>query len=123
MFFLDINSRVESFAQLVTLVLIFGFVLAITYFGTRWVSNFQKEKMSGCNIKVLDTLRITNTKYIQVVKIGEKCFAISVCKDTVTYLCEVNEDDLVLNDESQSGLKSENFKEILDKFKKDKPKD
>ena len=66
---------------------------------------------------------ISNTKYIQVVKIGSKVFAIAVAKDTVTYLCELNEDELV-HSESSSGkmlMNSESFKDILEKFKKDKP--
>ena len=79
--------------------------------------------MSGSNINILETMRISNTKYIQVVKIGSKVFAIAVAKDTVTYLCEFNEDELVYN-ESSSGkmlMNSESFKDILEKFKKDKP--
>lgn len=55
----------------------------------------QKEKMIGSNVKVLETMRISNSKYIQILKIGNKCFAIAVCKDTVTYLCEVNEEELI----------------------------
>lgn len=55
----------------------------------------QKEKMIGKNVKVLETMRISNSKYIQILKIGNKCFAIAVCKDTVTYLCEVNEEELI----------------------------
>ena len=39
------SSRLEAFAQLITLVLIFAFVLALTYFATKWVGNYQKEKM------------------------------------------------------------------------------
>ncbi len=114
------GSRIEAFAQLITLVLIFAFVVALTYFATRWVGRFQKEKMSGSNIIVLETMKISSTKYIQIIKIGNKCFAIAVCKDTVTYLCEVCEEDLVYRDNS-TRVKSESFRAVLDKFKKDKP--
>lgn len=116
------NNGFEAFAQLLTLFLIFIFVLGLTYFATKWVGNIQKNRLSGSNVKVLETMRITNSKYIQVIKIGSKCFAIAVCKDTVTYLCELNEDDLTFQDTSVQ-LKSESFKNILDKFKKDKLED
>lgn len=119
----SMSSRIEAFAQLLTLFIIFILVLAITYYVTRFVGNYQKNKMSGSNINILETMRISNTKYIQVVKIGSKVFAIVVAKDTVTYLCELNEDELVYN-ESSSGkmlMNSESFKDILEKFKKDKP--
>ena len=117
-----ISDRLESIVQLITLVLIFAFVLALTYFATRIVGNVQKERIAGSNIKVLETMRISNTKYIQVVKIGNRCFAIAVCKDTVTYLCELNEEDLFYSETSGQGG-TESFKAILDKFKKDKPED
>lgn len=116
------SSRFEALVQLLTLIVVFVIVLGLTYFATRYVGNLQKEKLSGSNIKVLETLRISNTKYIQIVKIGSKCFAIAVCKDTVTYLCELDEEDLVYKD-SSGQFKSESFKAILDKFKKDKPED
>ena len=118
-----IGSTLESLAQLVTLIVIFALVLAITYFATRWVGGIQKEKMIGSNVKVLETRRISTSKYIQILKIGNKCFAIAVCKDTVTYLCEVNEEELIYRENSTGGIHVDNFKAILDKYKKDKPED
>lgn len=117
-----VSDRLESIAQLITLVLIFAFVVGLTYFATRLVGNVQKERQAGSNIKVLETMRISNTKYIQVVKIGSKCFAIAVCKDTVTYLCELKEEELFYSD-ATSQMGTDSFKAILDKFKKDKPED
>lgn len=116
------GSRIEAFAQLITLILVFAFVLAITYFTTRFVGNYQKEKMLGSNICILETMRLSNNKCIYVVKIGSQCFAIAVSKDTVTYLCELQEEDLVYKD-SSTEVKSESFKAILDKFKREKQED
>ncbi|MDO5403582.1 MAG: flagellar biosynthetic protein FliO [Eubacteriales bacterium] len=122
MYLAILSSRWEAFAQLLTLLVIFIFVLALTYFATRWAGNYQKNKLSGSNIKILETMRISNTKYIQIVKIGSKCFAIAVCKDNITYLCELEEDELVYQ-ETSAYSNTESFKLILDKFKKDKPRD
>lgn len=119
----SMNSRIEAFAQLLTLLIIFIFVLAVTYYVTRFVGNYQKNKLSGSNINILETMRIANNKYIQIVKIGSRVFAIAVAKDTVSYLCELDEDELIYK-ESSSGkmlINNDNFKEILEKFKKDKP--
>ena len=51
----------------------------------------KKEGQQGAagNIEVLETVRIANNKYIQLVRIGESYFAIAVCKDTVTNLGEI----------------------------------
>ena len=119
----SMSSRIEAFAQLLPLLIIFIFVLAVTYYVTRFVGNYQKNKLSGSNINILETMRIANNKYIQIVKIGSRVFAIAVAKDTVSYLCELDEDELIYK-ESSSGkmlINNDNFKEILEKFKKDKP--
>ena len=119
----SMSSRIEAFAQLLTLLIIFIFVLAVTYYVTRFVGNYQKNKLSGSNINILETMRIANNKYIQIVKIGSRVFAIAVAKATVSYLCELDEDELIYK-ESSSGkmlINNDNFKEILEKFKKDKP--
>lgn len=115
-------SGVNSFIQLISVIAIFILVLVVTYFSTRWVANFQKTKMDGSNIKVLETMRISNTKYLQIVKIGSKCFAIAVCKDSVTFLGDLKEEELVF-DQVSAKSQSESFKAILDKFKKDKPEE
>jgi len=122
MVILTLSNKNESIVQLITVSLIFVFVLALTYFATKFVGNYQKTKLAGNNIQVLETFRISNSKYLQIIKIGEKHFAISVCKDTITYLGDLNAEDLVFKDASKE-FKLQNFKDILDKFKKDKPED
>lgn len=115
------SNRIEAFVQLITLVIIFALVLAMTYFATRFVGNYKKEKMAGTNISVLETFRLSNSKYIQIIKMGSKYLAIAICKDSVTVLCELQESDLEFTEVSTQ-VKSENFKAVLDKFRKDKPK-
>lgn len=116
------TSGLETFTQLLTLIIVFALVLALTYFVTRFAGNYQKSKLSGGNINVLETVRISNSKYIQIIQIGNRFFAIAVCKDTVTVISEIEQGDLVLSDNTTQ-VKSESFKSILEKFKKDKPED
>lgn len=119
---LILTNSLEEISELVTLLVIFIIVIAVTYFSIRIVGNIQKEKLGRGNIQILETQRISNTKYIQIVRIGKKCFAIAICKDSISYLCEVDEGDLQFNTESSiSKSSAESFKTIIDKFKKDKP--
>jgi len=41
------SSRLEAFAQLFTLLIVFIFVLAATYFATRFVSIFRLLRLAG----------------------------------------------------------------------------
>lgn len=108
-------ARLDSLAQFVTVIILFLFVLGVTYFVTRWISGFQKTQMIGTNMEIVDTLRISASKYLQIIRVGDKYFAIAVCKDTVTMLTEVSKDSLNL--EMGSGNTNLSFREVLDKIK------
>ena len=121
---LILTNSLDEIAEFVTLLVIFIIVIGITYFSIRIVGNIQKEKLGRGNIQILETQKVSNTKYIQIVRIGKKCFAIAICKDSISYLCEVDEGDLQFNtDSSISKSSAESFKAIIDKFKNDKPED
>ncbi|MCQ2542538.1 MAG: flagellar biosynthetic protein FliO [Lachnospiraceae bacterium] len=109
------NSSQGSFIQLLTVIVLFIIVLALCAFTTKFVAGFQKNKMLSGNIKVLETYRITNNKYIQIIKIGDKIFAVGIGKDSVNMLCELNEDTIIFDENASSG--SFDFKTILDKAK------
>ena len=68
--------------------------------------------MSRGNIEIIETARISQNKYLQIVRAGKTYMVIAVCKDTVTMLGEVSEDELTLDDPS---AKRTSFKELFDK--------
>lgn len=113
------SGRFDSIGQLLTVLLIFIFVLALTYFATKLTAGLQKGRLAGSNVEVLETFRIAPTKYIQVVRIGGRYFSYVVCKDTVTLLGEMTKDDISgFNKAETNAVMNVNFKDILDKLKK-----
>lgn len=111
---LALADRAESFTQFLTVILVFLLVLALTYFTTRFVGNYQKARSVNRNFEVIETYRITNGKYLQIVKIGEKYIVIGIGKDNITSICELSADDIKPVTESPS-QSIETFKNILDK--------
>ena len=111
---LALSDRAESFTQFLTVILVFLLVLALTYFTTRFVGNYQKARSVNRNFEVIETYRITNGKYLQIVKIGEKYMVIGIGKDNITSICELSADDIKPVTESPS-QSIETFKNILDK--------
>lgn len=109
-------SRLSSFAQLITLLIVFIFVLVLTFYATRWMAKIQKSQFKNSNIEVIETFRLSNTKYIQIVKLGEKYVAIAVGKDTMTFLTELDESQLDLT-KAVEGTNTLEFQEILKKVK------
>ncbi len=107
----------DSILDLITVLLIFAFVIAITLFTTKYIANYQRVQNAGKNIDVLETYKIAQTKYIQIVKVGTKYVAIAVSKDTVTLLTELQEEQLTFPEIESQG---KSFKEVLASLKKTK---
>ena len=85
-----------------------------------YLANYQKGKISESNMKIVEGIRISQNKYIELVKIGAKYYALAVCKDTVTVICEVPEDELEFKDNTAM---TPDFSSILDKFRNHKDND
>lgn len=114
-----LTGRTESYAQLITVLVVFVLVLGATALVTRWIANYQKQQNINVNVEVIETTRIAGNKYIQIVRIGETYVAFAVCKDTVTRLCEVPKDQLKTDRSAQGSLlRSAGFKELLDRAAK-----
>lgn len=114
--YLVVGTGADSFAQLITVLLIFIFVLALTLYTTKFIAKYQKSQGMGKNIEILETCRLNTNKYIQIVRIGETYVALAVCKDTVTVITEVSLEQMEQKGQDSSPTLS--FKSILDRVKK-----
>ena len=118
------TSSFSSFMQLIGVLIIFLFVLAVTYVSTRWIAGYQKEHSYNKNLKIIETLRLTTNKYIQIVQAGEEYLVIAIGKDEVQLLTKLTQEQLreLPSEEFPAGVGPESFKELLEKFKKHIPK-
>ena len=110
------TSKIDSVAQLLTVILLFVVVLGATWLTTRYVAGVQKGKMKGSNFEVVDTFRLTQNKYVQILRIGKRYMAVAICKDTVTVLRELDESEIVFHD-SDLSKKAVSFEDIFNKAK------
>ena len=108
------GDPVSSFAQFITVFLLFLAVLALTYFTTRYIAGYQKSRIKTGNMELIESLRISNNKYLQIVRAGNKYLVMAVCKDSVTFLVELKEDELIISQEEALNL---DFKGFLEKAK------
>ena len=112
---LSVTSGFESVLQFITVLIIFVFVLGITYISTRYIVGIQKEQYKTGNMELIETLRISNNKYLQIVRAGNKYFCMAVCKDTVTMLGEIQKEELVFHENNvNAGI---DFQKVLEKMK------
>ena len=101
----------SSYAQFITVLLMFVLVLGVTAVVTKWLAGYQKQQGVSGNIQVIETSRVSNNKYIQLVRVGDVYLAIAVCKDTITLLGQIPEESLKLGETTRDF----SFHELLEK--------
>ena len=107
--FLILDSTVSMWGQLITVLLIFAFVLTITALTTRWIGNYQKIKRDGSNIEVIETRKVSQNGFVEIVRIGDKYFALGIGKDNISTISEISKDSLQI---SETATGSFSFKEF-----------
>lgn len=112
-------SSLESFIELIGALLIFVFVLMVTWLVTRWMGGYQKSKRKNTNLDIVETMPVGNSKYISIVRTGNKYLAVSIGKDEIHLLTELEASDLELQEEKAKDDKFGSFAEVLkDKLSK-----
>lgn len=118
--FLAKMSDSNNVFQLIGVTFLFLFVLVITYVTTKLIGGIKAGTLTESNFKVIDTYKVTQNKYMQIIKIGSNYFVIAVCKDTIQLITELKEEDIVLKERSSKVNTS--FQDILKAIKKQNEK-
>ena len=121
MILLSLSPSLESFLQLISALLIFAFVLLITYFTTQWVGSYQKVRMKSKNLQVIESLSAGNNKSICLLKAGTEYLVVAIGKDEIHPLATLKEDQLTdvsfLDERIENPVTGESFQEILGQLK------
>lgn len=120
MILLAASSLMNSTIELITVLIIFVFVLLLTNYVTKWIANYQKVRYTQGNLTIIEAMRVSNNQYIQLVKVGkDKYLVVGVGKDSMTLLAELTKEELnELQDQIKTADKTgENFAAVLDSLK------
>lgn len=112
-------STLSNVLRLIALLIVFILILVAVYYTTKWLAKTGMIQPGTSNISVIETCRLAQNKGIQIVKIGERYFAIALGKDEVTFISELKEEELQLTKELRE---PDSFKEILGKVFENKKK-
>lgn len=115
------TSTLESFGQLIKVLLIFVFVLAMTYYVTRWIGGYQKTHSCGKNLKLVETMNLGSNKMISIVRAGSKYLVVAVGKEEMSLLAELSADEVQDLTDNET-VTQESFQEIFNKLKDKLPK-
>ena len=122
-------STGQSFFQLIVVLICFVAVLVLAYFTTRWLANYQKGHSYNKNLKIIETLKVSPDKYVEIIACGtDKYLIIGISKNEVSLLGELTKEELIDLDVNPPGDGSAGnnggfttgFNQIIDKMKSKK---
>ncbi len=109
---------VTAGGQLFYSFLIFIFVLCLAYYLTKVVSVKRMQVLNTKNIKILEMVSLGVGVSLAIVEIGGKHLLVSISKDKVSLVTELDKDTLIFNEKGNSNYNfSEQFKKLLNKGK------
>lgn len=109
------SSTISNIAELFGLLLVFVLILVLAYYTSKWIGKSSAGMgAKNHNITIIETLRLSQTKYLQIIKVANKYIVIAVSKDHVEYLTEIDGDQLSSFEDVKEAA---SFKEILSKIR------
>lgn len=100
---------------MIAVLFVFVCILIVTYFVTRWIGTVGQTQYGNRNIRVIEGCRVGPNKMVQIVKVGSKFYVLGVGKDEISYIGEMEEEELSMTENTLSPLPE--FREILAKAK------
>ena len=120
-----LSSTGENIFQLIIVLFCFFIVLALTYYVTRWIAGYQKSQSISKNLSVVETLKLTTNKYIQLIQAGKDTYyVIAIGKDEITVLGQLSGEQLKEMPSQNMTIPTAkgDFADALQKFKEHLPK-
>lgn len=121
--YLSGSIRDNSLYNVISLILIFIFILVLAYFTAKLTAKLQGNSLNKkANIKVIESFRLGGNKFISIVKIGEDFYALGFGKDEITMIDKLDKDNITFSEinSSEAGV---SFKDILGNINKKDKKD
>ncbi len=119
--FLMLSASVESFLQLIVTLLIFVFVLIVTYATTRWIGTYHKGRINSKNLRIVETIPAGQNKHICLLKAGKEYLVVAIGKEEIRALATLSEEQLsdvsFLDEISEMPVAGESFQEIFGQLK------
>jgi len=109
----------QMFQVFSALCFIVGLLLLFYWIAKRFFIPWQAANNKS-DIEVLETKMILPKKYISIVRVKGKVFAVAISEGSMTLISELDSDSFVSSDKKSDNVRTINFKDQLKKFYKTK---
>ena len=114
-------SALSSIFKLIGLLILLIVLLFAASFVSKWYAVAMSGKKYAGNIKIIETYPIGQGKMIQIIQVGKKYIALVQTKDSVVFLTELTQEDLLIKEPVQMP-RTEGFSEMFQEILKHKKK-
>lgn len=100
-----VNSEknwLDMLGQFFLLIIAFVVILVLAYYSTKMVAKVRLNGFKSNNIKIIESVSAGYQNMIQIVKVGSKFYLIGVTKEKITFLTEIEGDDLDITEKSNN---------------------
>ncbi len=113
------NTSLDNYLEFIGVLLVFVFVVAITYLGSKWMVGYQKMHMKSKNLQLIESIPAGTNKMICLVKAGTEYLVVAVGKDEIHHLATLSEEQLTDFSFKTDGVtkNEQTFQEIFGQFK------
>ncbi len=102
------NSLTGNF-QLVSQIVCVIFVLISAYFLTKLIANGKLVKKGNSNISIVESIGVGYQSSILLLKVGKKYILVGVSKDKITFLTEINNEEIVIDEQGKPNVSFEKY--------------
>lgn len=108
-------STTNNVLQLLGLVLLLLVILIAAYYTSKFLGKYKMGQFKNSNIQVIETYSIGTNKMLQIVKISNKYVVLGISKDSVNYITELDESEVLIHEINKDEKQS--FRHIFEKIK------
>lgn len=88
------SNGAEYVFQLIWYLIAFLLVIGVAFYITRFIGQSTLRYTRSTNLQVIDYIILGRDKGLYIVKVGDKFFLIGVSNNNITYLTEINKEDI-----------------------------
>jgi len=89
-----VSNGAEYVFQLIWYLIAFLLVIGVAFYITRFIGQSTLRYTRSTNLQVIDYIILGRDKGLYIVKVGDKFFLIGVSNNNITYLTEINKEDI-----------------------------
>ena len=115
-FLFGIGSGTDQIFVVLRWVAATAFVAVLAYYVTKMLALSRGRGRKGGNLRIVESISLGNQSVIHLIKAADKYLVVGVSRENITMLCELSEDEVVVDEQALFDPKETPFGKVLSRF-------